>query len=569
LPRIHKPTTSIDTPRVRALLRRRFGVESLRPGQREVIDHVLAGRDALAVMPTGAGKSLCYQLPALLLPGTTLVISPLISLMQDQVEKLDEAGVEAAQLNSTLTEREEAETLRDIEASRQPVVFATPERLADPEFRETLRGVDVDLLVVDEAHCISQWGHDFRPAFLEIADAAEALGHPTVLALTATATEEVARDIATQLRRPRMRVIDVGIYRANLEYRVVQVTRDDEKIQRLIEIARSTAGAGIIYAATIANVERVYAALLDAGESVARYHGRLPARARAESQAAFMEGHARVMVATNAFGMGIDKPDIRFVVHFQFPGSLEAYYQESGRAGRDGEHACCTLLFDVHDRRVQRFFLLRRYPSDADFARVHEALQSELARGQQDAEGFTARQIGDRAGGLPPAKAQVALQALRAAGLATKDRRARYRAVAARTDAPRVEEVAARFRERGTRDEAVLEHMVAYAQSARCRWKLLLAYFGAEHPPEQCGHCDNCLHPPEAALAPLPASRRPAPVQRAIAPGDAVEVPRYGPGRVERIDANGIAIRLESGEVRTFVADYVRHADDDAHRASA
>jgi ATP-dependent DNA helicase RecQ len=566
LQRSRKPSISIDTPRVRALLRRRFGIEALRPGQREVIDNVLAGRDTLAVMPTGAGKSLCYQLPALLLPGTTLVVSPLISLMQDQVDKLDEAGVESAQVNSTLSEREEAETLRDIEAARQSVIFATPERLADPAFRDTLREAAIDLLVVDEAHCISQWGHDFRPAFLEIADAADALGHPAILALTATATQDVARDIATQLRRPRMKVIDIGIYRPNLAYAVVQVSRDDEKIERLVELLHTTAGSGIVYAATIANVERVHEALRAAGESVTRYHGRLPARVRAENQTAFMEGRARVMVATNAFGMGIDKPDIRFVVHFQFPGSLEAYYQESGRAGRDGEHAHCTLLFDAHDRRVQRFFLLRRYPSAADFNRIHEALQAETARANEGSETFTARQIADRLGGLPPAKAQVALQALRAAGLATRDRRGRYRAAPAQRDAPRVEEVAARFRERGTRDEEVLEHMIAYAQSARCRWRALLEYFGEADAPDHCGHCDNCLHPPEDALAPLPASRQPAPATRALAPGDAVRVPRYGSGRVERVDAGEISIRLDNGELRTFLAGYVRHADEDARR---
>ena len=462
---------------IRHLLRDVFGVDRLRAGQQQVIDSVLAGHDTLAIMPTGSGKSLCYQIPASILKGSTVVVSPLISLMKDQADKLDDFGIDAAQLNSKVPPEEQADALQGLRDKQDRIVFCTPERLATPEFMSLLHKADIGLVVVDEAHCISRWGHDFRPAYLDIGAALDALGRPPVLALTATATEEVVDDIRRQLGAPQMRVVNTGIYRPNLHFAVRQVTNATERAAEALRLVRETAGSGVLYAATVKAAQDMLAALEEAGQSVTLYHGKLHAEERHQNQEMFMSGARRVMVATNAFGMGIDKADIRFVIHLQVPASLEAYYQEAGRAGRDGKAADCTLLYFHDDTRVQQFFLARNYPDAALLRACYEAA----------------------AGGERPRdkRSQVALKLLKEGGWLQQDRKLQYRLTDAAPRTVDLERLALRYREKQEHDREALAQMVAYAQSGYCRWTLLLDYFGdASAGIERCGCCDNCRSPP-------------------------------------------------------------------------
>jgi ATP-dependent DNA helicase RecQ len=545
---------------LRRSLRDTFGFDELRSGQHDVITRVLAGRPTLAIMPTGAGKSLCYQLPALHLDGTTVVVSPLISLMKDQAGKLEEAGVAAEQLNSAVKASEQDASMERIADSRSDIVFATPERLADPEFRAALAAQGVALLVVDEAHCISQWGHDFRPAYLEIGAAIEALGHPTLLALTATATAEVIDDIRHQLGVPELEVINTGMYRPNLQLQVLQVTSDAEKVDTLRETLRLTPGDGIVYTSTVKTCTEVFERLRDAGESVTIYHGKLPAAERNANQDAFMNGDRRVMVATNAFGMGIDKADIRYVIHFQMPGSVQAYYQEAGRAGRDGETARCMLIFDRRDRQVQQFFLARRYPLVSDLVQAIEAL--EIAP-----QGSTQPELQQRIPGMPKNRLSVTLSLLRDGGLARCDAAHGWRRTTREAAPGHLGILAGDYAKKSERDHEALERMVFFAQTGFCRWKTLLEGFDESLPGgvERCGHCDNCVRLASQAVELL---AEPEPVPRLIeitatsnSPfelGDAVKAPRYGEGVVASIKGDEIGVRFPDKSQRTFLAAFLK-----------
>jgi ATP-dependent DNA helicase RecQ len=358
----------------RRTLRERFGHDDFRPGQTEAIASVLEGRDTLVVLPTGGGKSLCYQVPALVLPQLTVVLSPLISLMKDQVDALTARGVPATFVNSTLSSREISTRLARVQRGEVKLLYVAPERFDLGTTAERLRNVGVSLLAVDEAHCVSEWGHDFRPSYLRIGQVRERLGWPHVVALTATATAHVRQDIVQQLGLERPRTIITGFDRQNLRYGVVATKNDAEKDETLASLLREHEGLAIIYASTRKTVERATQSLERAGVSALPYHAGLDDARRREVQERFMREDVRAIVATNAFGMGIDKPNVRLVVHHAMPGSLEAYYQEAGRAGRDGLPADVILLHAFQDRFTHEFFIKGSYPERALLEELYSLL---------------------------------------------------------------------------------------------------------------------------------------------------------------------------------------------------
>lgn len=376
-----------ERDQVLTTLRNVFGLEAFREGQRDIIDSILAGRDVIAVMPTGGGKSLCYQLPAMLLPGLTLVVSPLIALMKDQVDQLQSQGLPATLINSTLSPEEQRRRLEHAAAGGIKLLYVAPERFRSPRFLQALASTDVSLFAVDEAHCLSQWGHDFRPDYLRLPRAIAALGRPPVAAFTATATSDVRADIARNLHLVEPQTFFAGIDRDNLFVRFEYPEgkgEQDQKVRLIVkEIKKRKDEQGIIYASTRKNVERISQRLKDLGLSVMPYHAGMDEAERTRAQDDFMRGASQVIVATNAFGMGVDKADIRFVIHHDFPGSVEAYYQEVGRAGRDGQEALCLTLFSERDRFIQDFFLAGSNPSREVIERVHAFL---VERGEERVE---------------------------------------------------------------------------------------------------------------------------------------------------------------------------------------
>ncbi|MDY6838175.1 MAG: RecQ family ATP-dependent DNA helicase [Thermodesulfobacteriota bacterium] len=374
-----------------SLMERVFGFPEFRPGQQEILESVLSGDDALVIMPTGGGKSLCFQVPAFLRSGTTLVISPLIALMKDQVDTLGVLDLPITAVHSLMGQRAQEEALKEIATGHIKLVYASPERLRNRFFIQALRQCTVSMVAVDEAHCISQWGHDFRPDYLRISQALEQLGRPQTIALTATATEKVRADIVEHLGLRAAKVFVTGFDRRNLFWEVLYAKNEKEKQVVIGKRLRALSGAAIIYTGTRKKVEATVARLKEDGFKAEAYHAGLDEPERTRVQDRFMEGCTDLVVATNAFGMGIDRADIRMVIHHTFPGTIEAYYQEGGRAGRDGEAATCLLLYSPSDRRLQEFFIEARYPPREDIFAVYK-----LLRGQpQDLLWLTYREIAE------------------------------------------------------------------------------------------------------------------------------------------------------------------------------
>lgn len=482
-------------PALQQALHNFFGFERLRPGQEEVVRAVMEGRDTLAIMPTGGGKSLCYQLPALCRAGLTVVVSPLIALMKDQVDALQARGIPAAAINSSLGAEEYRQVMDALRAGELKIIYVAPERFAQEGFMRTLSEWPISLLAVDEAHCLSQWGHDFRPDYLRLGRAREALGFPQTMALTATATDAVRQDIVSTLQLREPAVIISGFGRDNLDFSVVPCAKRADKFER---IAKTVAQwkQGIIYCSTRKNVMLVYEELQRRGIRAVAYHAGMTDEERTQSQEDFISRRADVAVATNAFGMGIDRADVRFVIHFEIPGSVEAYYQEAGRAGRDGEPAVCELLFNHADLKTQEFFYEGSNPPRPLLRALYAFLCRNCSFGTHELQ-LSADAMTDALGkdanpmavstGLTVLVHAGAIERFDVAGSLVKGTRVLHPELS--FDELQIDWEA--LEEKARRDHCKIEAITRYAYSCGCRQQWILNYFG-ETGSEPCGHCDGC-----------------------------------------------------------------------------
>ena len=556
--------------------KQRFGVTSFRSSQRAVLESVLQGRNTLGIMPTGAGKSLTYQLAALVLPKPVIVVSPLIALMQDQQRRADAAEISVEKVDSTLTRKQMLQADDAIHRGGAKLLYVTPERLQNRAFLDELKDVGVSLFVVDEAHVLSQWGHDFRPAYLGLRYARAELGNPPVLALTATATDEVIHDILHDLDALDANVINAGSERTNLYFAVHSTVNNDAKLARLTQMIAEEPGCGIVYTASVRSANDLHERFTEAGITVGHYHGKLSSKERQHALEEFMQDRYRVMIATNAFGLGIDKPDIRYVFHYEFPDSLETYYQEAGRAGRDGKPSKAVLLYRLEDRRIQTFFSAGRYPRPDELRKVLEVLFAD--------DPLPANEVAIRAE-VSQKRSEVLLYLLRDTGLAPADSSGHTLTDALIVDDEHLEALLEAYRVRSGQDRSPLDEMMHYAETAGCRRQVFRRYFN-EPLGEPCGNCDNCvnhatsaepealvaLHTPEqrngvtrietifgsiVTTAPetLPHSEAPK-----FASGDVVLHTQFGRGVVQAADEDAITVRFGKGGSRKLKASFLQRA---------
>ena len=523
----------------RAVAREAFGYEALRRGQDEALAAVLAGRDTLAVMPTGFGKSAIYQIAGVLIPGPTVVVSPLIALQRDQVESLTDRGLTAAELNSTVSAARRSETLSALAEGALEFVFVAPEQLANAESRAAVAAAKPSLVVIDEAHCISEWGHDFRPEYLRLRELVEELGQPRVLALTATAAPPVRREIVERLALRDPAIVVRGFDRPNVWLGVERFHEEEAKDDALGERVVEAEKPGIVYVATRRAAEEAAAALRDRGVHARAYHAGLKTSERDAAQQAFMDDDVDVIVSTIAFGMGVDKPNVRFVFHRDVPESVDAYYQELGRAGRDGEPARAVLFYRPEDVGLRRFF--------AGSARLDvdelEELVGAVAEGEEpveraDLEADESLSASTLSAGLRRLEDAGAVEVLPdgdvAAGPELDDARAAAR------DAVRAHERHAEW------ERSRVDMMRGYAELRDCRREYLLNYFGEEFA-APCGRCDNC----EAGVV-EPDAEQP------FALGTRVAHATWGEGQVQRYERDKIVVLFDEAGYKTLAVDLVR-----------
>lgn len=469
-------------------LRNEFGLDGFRPGQVKACRSALDENDTIVVMPTGSGKSLCYQLPGSRLKGVTVVVGPLIALAEDQAMKLNELGYRTAVLNSSRSKKQ-IESFRDkLKDGACDFVFTTPERLQSSDICEVLAAATVGLLVIDEAHCVTQWGNDFRPDYLGLRHARKRMGNPPILAMTATASAATIEEISGCLKLREVEIIQTGVARRNLKLAVEHVKRSG-KDDRLGDLLSQQNGPTLVYCSTTTSVDSLKEAFSEQRRPVFGYHGRMRMADRKTSQDEFIASDSAVMFATKAFGMGIDKPDIRAVIHYQIPGSIDSYYQEVGRAGRDGNQADCTLLFDRRDIAIRKRFAAKAIDSST-LMTAYADLVRETSEGSTNDHRVKLSELSGRSA-LSRVKLKQCFQLLASRGIAAPCGRGKWELVKADVKRDVIDRLAIESEFRAERRSIAVQRMVEFAESDKCRWQQIHEYFGQAWSEDEC-RCDRC-----------------------------------------------------------------------------